>query len=301
MGVGAGNWQFNYTKYSISDVDNIVYNNISFQKPHNDFLWVFSELGIIGFSLLLFVMVLIAIKGIKILKESNSPKVKLILSFFIGFLIISFFSFPKERIGHIILIMGGIALLLIEQKADKSQSVYLKKGLPILLIIMLGFNLMFSFYRLKGQYYTTLLLQAKSKGRTKSIIKYGKKAKSILYKTDILSKPIDTYLGSAYHERNKVNKVRESSEMAYEIAPYDFEVLTNYGIVLLKTKDNVKAKSILNKSYEINRFYEPTLVNLAIIYFNEDDVLKAQKYLMLIDDYELKYPQIVMAITQKIG
>ncbi|MCT4622580.1 MAG: O-antigen ligase family protein, partial [Schleiferiaceae bacterium] len=48
-GVGAGNWKIEFPKYG-SGIWRARQGLVQFQRPHNDFLWVLSETGILGFA-----------------------------------------------------------------------------------------------------------------------------------------------------------------------------------------------------------------------------------------------------------
>ena len=61
FGVGAGNWQVYFPKYGFDkfSVNEIKNGLTTYQRPHNDFLWILCETGIIG--ILAFVSIFIII------------------------------------------------------------------------------------------------------------------------------------------------------------------------------------------------------------------------------------------------
>jgi O-antigen ligase len=298
LGVGSGNWQYNFLKYSVSQIDIIVFYNTTFQKPHNDYLWILSELGIIGFTFFLLILFFIFKPVIKsVLKEYNI-ELSLLLSFIIGLAIISFFSFPKERITHICLTAVLISLLLIRTKSTfqiKHDSIY-----KYVILITLCFNLVISFFILKGQYFTTLMLQEKQKNNPAKVIEYGEKSLSLFYNTDETSTPISSYIGWASLLINDNSKLNYHTYNAYCISPYDFEVLSNYAVVLLKNKQLTEAKTILLKAYNINPHSEQVLINLFILEYNIGNYEKAYNYLIKIKGYKSDYPMETEKITKKM-
>ncbi len=104
LGVGPGNWKIQFPKYG-SDIWRARQGLVQFQRPHNDFLWVLSERGIIGGVAFLFMFLLMIYLG---LKNSENKKLskrervlnQMILAGIMAYLAISFFSFPMERITH---------------------------------------------------------------------------------------------------------------------------------------------------------------------------------------------------------
>lgn len=279
FGVGAGNWQYLFSKYSISHIDNIVKSSISFQRPHNDFLWILSESGIIGFSLIVFILLYILIK-IRIslksgLDDHRSIKTKIFFSFLCGLLVISFFSFEKERISHIIIASILIALLI--KNLGITSVLNKKKQIFIVMIGLIGivFNLTISLYRLKGEYYTNLLFKNLNQGKPETVIDYGTKALSPFYLTDPTSTPVYSYIASAYNEMNRFHETLEYSKNAFEISPYDYKVLSNYGYILERFHYRKEAEIILSEALRINPFYEQAIINMVVLKYNQERYTEA--------------------------
>ena len=95
LGVGPGGWKRVYPNY---DNGAMVRQNSSPVRPHNDYLWIAAEYGIIGFALYMAFLVGICIT---LFRQSFTTSQILQTSFFaIAILAIlghSFFSFPKEQ------------------------------------------------------------------------------------------------------------------------------------------------------------------------------------------------------------
>jgi len=301
LGVGSGNWQYNFSKYSVSDIENITHNNVSFQKPHNDFLWILSETGILGFSFILLIILFLIKKSIpKILLDKNE-KIVILFSFLTGLLIISFFSFPKERVTHILL-TSIIIGLLIKNLNLTSHYINTKKFMvPLFLISLLFFNIIMGTYRLKGEYFTNLMLSAKKRNNPKDVINYGKKAISFFYNTDPTSTPVYSYIGWGYNTLNNMDSLLFYSTKAYELSPYNYEVLTNYGYALERNRQPTHAKTILLESHRINPFFETTLVNLVVLEYNNKNYSEALKWLKLIPNYENKHLSFLIKINEKLS
>jgi len=120
LGVGAGNWKYNYPYYKVDDIETSLFYNTVFNRPHNDFIWVFSETGLIGFILLMLIIMYIGRHSLfRIIQEKNIKNI-LIISTLIGLLIISFFSFPRERILHIVITSILLAILFVSTNQLKN-------------------------------------------------------------------------------------------------------------------------------------------------------------------------------------
>lgn len=94
MGIGSGNWKFIYPVYSQGDMINV---RVAPHRPHNDFLWIWSELGTVGLVAYLFLLWKLFQTGFRRLKTWNDPMLAgALLACLTGILVNSFFSFPME-------------------------------------------------------------------------------------------------------------------------------------------------------------------------------------------------------------
>lgn len=312
FGVGSANWQYNFSKYPIGMIDNIANSSVSFQRPHNDFLWILSETGIMGFSFIVFILFYIYRKSRTFLVSSISTpehtKIKIFFSFLCGLLVISFFGFEKERITHIAissLLLGflirNIKITYTLKKQKKNALIFIAGGCIIL-------NLIISFYRIKGEYFTRLIYDNLNGDTPELIISYGKKAISPFYLADPTSTPVYSYMGSAYNQLQDFQKTLEYSQKAYDLAPYDFKVLSNYGYILERHNQREKAELMLLEALRINPFYEQAIVNMVVLKYNQADYHSALAYLSKLDRnnsnrkfYEEKVKMKINQITKVIS
>jgi O-antigen ligase len=107
LGVGFQNWKYQISKYNLEGLRSEK-NEISVQRPHNDYLWIAAESGIITLLFYLLFMGYLIFLGIK-------HKNILVLVIF-AFLIDSVFSFPKERIVHTLILATSIGIILIDDR-----------------------------------------------------------------------------------------------------------------------------------------------------------------------------------------
>ena len=107
LGVGFQNWKYQIPKYSLEGLRS-EQNEVNVQRPHNDYLWIAAESGIITLLFYLFLMGYLLYVGIK-------NKNILVLVVF-AFLIDSVFSFPKERIVHTLILATSFGIILIDDK-----------------------------------------------------------------------------------------------------------------------------------------------------------------------------------------
>lgn len=101
--VGAGNWQVEIPNYATGFRNKGAFRNAYTTRPHNDYLWVAAELSPVG--LVFYVLIF----GLSIFYARNNPYVLMGL---ISYMVIAFFSFPKERASLSMMLILFIALAM---------------------------------------------------------------------------------------------------------------------------------------------------------------------------------------------
>ncbi|MBU4444684.1 tetratricopeptide repeat protein [bacterium] len=98
-GVGLNNWHFLYPYYANGHM--VSTKTVPF-RPHNDFLWILTETGVVGFGIYIWLLFTAIYMVVQIMKHSLESKVVLQTLFLttsiLAILGHSLFSFPKERI-----------------------------------------------------------------------------------------------------------------------------------------------------------------------------------------------------------
>ncbi len=113
-GVGLGNWQFIYPVYARGDQVNV---SAAPSRPHNDFLWIASEVGIPGWLVYMLILTFVARMGWNLLKVSAFPTRTAVLgicSLVLAHLGSSMFNYPRERVSPSLCFwfaIGAIAVL----------------------------------------------------------------------------------------------------------------------------------------------------------------------------------------------
>ena len=102
-GVGYGNWSAHYPAYDRGD---ILHVRSAPRRPHNDFLWVLSEQGIVGFGLLVWVLVAAARR---VCRDPDDWQTAAAASA-TAILVHSLFSFPREQAAPSMLLWIALAV-----------------------------------------------------------------------------------------------------------------------------------------------------------------------------------------------
>jgi O-antigen ligase len=300
IGCGAGNWQFNYAKYSIKGIANLE-KGITAQHPHNEVLSVWAETGTIGlFSVGLMLLFLVRHTYYS-LRQKPDSEVLIFAAFFVGLIVEACFSFPKERL----ITLSLAAILLAHLFYSQNMIVFLNRrqtqGMRFIVITFAIFVVISSFFRLRGEFYTKQMLTNQSTGNARAVVTASKKAISPFYTCDPTSSPLFAYLGAAYFTLNRPDSLLMYSSMAVMLSPYDPEVLSNYGFALTRYGNQNEARQYLQEALRINPRYEGAWINLVVLDFNQKKYEDAFLELTQIEDFEKKYPEHVKALQQAIS
>lgn|GEM_PF-1413113 len=278
LGVGPGNWMFHYTKFGVSEFETFKYYGLLMQRPHNDILWLFSELGILGATILSVFFWKTLRAGFK----APSSRTKIIFtSALISFLPVILLSFPKERVEHIFLFFTLLAV--ITSLSSKNNAIVFKKGGKYIVGLLLIPAFTMVYYQAVGNYYTKKITVASDKGEYKNVIHNAKKAASPFYLHTPEGLPIASYEALGYYKLNETNPFYYYSRRAYFRAPFNYEVLTNFGAALNAVKNFDIAERVLLEAHRINNSYDGAIFNLAFVYYNKGEYKKAKLWIDRVD------------------
>ncbi len=280
-GVGVSNWQIEFPKYGLGEMSEPVqHGDVHFQRPHNDFLWVLSETGVIGGFAYIAIFILAINCCVKIILKTQSQHAQ--RDYFIGialacqvvgFGVISFFDFPKERIEH--LVYFGLVLSMINHYSDKYEVMTLKVSkmwiafmspilfAGILIAVYVGYS------RVKSEVYMREVLNARDHGNWNDVIENVNKAYSSFFTLNLMSTPLSWYSGVAYFSKNEITTAHQKFLEAYGIHPNHLHVLNNLATCEQLLNNSDKAIELYKKSLFISPTFEPSLRNLSAVYFNK--------------------------------
>ncbi|MBN4065748.1 tetratricopeptide repeat protein, partial [Candidatus Amoebophilus asiaticus] len=279
-------------------------------RPHNDFLWVLSEIGILGFLCFLSIFGTIFYYIFKIISYSTSSQDKMfavIMCFgIVGYLVISSFSFPIERIEHNIYLMLIMASLISIYHKSAPKKEYIKPAKVFLFtfsaLILLLFSMVIGIKRLNAEIHTRKALIARESNNWGLVKSEINKAYNIFYTMDPTSIPLPWYRGVAEFSSNNIIDALSSFEIAYQISPYNVQVLNNLATCYEMSGEHEKAIDFYKKTLEVSPRFIDAIINLSAVYYNRGKYKEAYELLI---KYKLKtYPaedEYVKIVQNKIN
>ena len=310
MGVGAGNWQVEFPKYGLDKMNSfsIANGTETLQRPHNDFLNILCENGLLGLIVYCMIFGVIYYQLIFLIRNTKRSSEKwnfiYLLGGITGYVVISFFDFPMERIEHQILLMIFFAIttssyysrkeLIQESKIRQSYFMYGFTAISLYALIVGGF-------RFKGEMETVKTYVAKAYERWDETLIHANKAENYFYKIDQTSIPIDWYKGMANSNLKEIDQSLVYFESAYHHAPYQIQVINNLASTYEFLGNRQKAIEFFQKAIQISTDFEEARLNLAAVYFNDKQYDKAFEVIdkMKINYTNKRYKQYLIPILEK--
>jgi tetratricopeptide (TPR) repeat protein len=297
-GVGGGNWQLFFPKYGLNEFhtinEQVHLGYQTFQRPHNDFLWVFSEAGILGFTAFLSIFAVGFLGAFLSYKKLDSIREKTIPLLFslgiISYFVISFFDFPLERSEHvfIFILLLVFCIPLSKKKHTSKNTLYLLLILVPLLLVS-GFSVYNTSKRMEQEKEHLKVLVAHRHGDWEAMLNIDNKSNSHVYQIDNYSIPREWYRGVALYSLGELEESRKAFENAYHLAPYQVHVINNLAGVYQYMGNHKKAIDLYDEALNIASYHSEILLNKSVALYNEKKVDAAFHNLLKLE-YKKEHP-----------
>jgi tetratricopeptide (TPR) repeat protein len=286
FGVGPSNWKieiWNYDLYKKGVDKDSPYVNSSYffaSNPHNDYLWVASEIGVLGSFVYMLFLFLLLNELLKLFKR-NEILYKLLFSTLIGFIFISYFSFPLIQTVQPYLIMVIVAIVISSNriKVKSLNHNYINLFLVSVLIV---FSL-----NLFSKYMYSRSIEFQNENNLDKMIANMDYA-LMINDVDISSTPLKWYTGISKYKQGKIKEALIDFLAAKEVNPFHVHNLNNIGTCYHNLGDIETSKRFYSLSLEyVNCFYE-SRKNLAVLY-NNDGLYKEALEVLLLSKVDSSY------------
>lgn len=285
QGVGMGNWRFTYPSVGIDGLLRAEDYDYQFQRPHNDFLWMLSETGLIGFALYYGAFVLAIGRGLKVVASPVNKITRLTAAVLVGgvvaYLVMSSSDFPRERIEHTVMLAVLLAWLtsLPTGQETPSRNIQLPKAATFGLVLAGSLFALFVCVQRYGlEQQSKQIINAEQRGDAAAVLKLCKGATSVWYDTTPMGSPIKLYEGYGHLMLKNSKESVISLEQALEASPYNQRILNNLGVAYLRLKQPDKAEETFKRALEITPRHDDSNHNLALVLFRQGRYQEAYEY-----------------------
>ena len=286
LGVGLANWRILFPKYGLKYTSGR-WGTVQFQRPHNDFLWILSEMGVLGLLAFLAVVGFAVFYVFKVLSQKKDTLVDYVVLFsFMGmtaYLVNSFFCYSRERIFpllmfHLFLAVIAKSYYSRKNEANADRIPVARKYRPLIFTVFLCLYalLVLGFYktyrRFRAEKIVRVARHQYDGGDWEGVIASTSKVIDLGYALDPVASPVHWYRGIGHFYRKDYKKALADFKTAHRMHPYHFMVLDNLAASYEMLGDHEHAIEYYRTAQKLLPGFHQTRVNLGVVYFN------AQRY-----------------------
>ncbi|MBT3602371.1 MAG: hypothetical protein HN521_04820 [Candidatus Latescibacteria bacterium] len=263
LGVGAGNWHIAYPPYDKGD---IIWEGQTPRRPHNDFVWIAAELGVIGILIYAWLLLTIFFLIWRLLKTQNRSRVRQPL--FIGMSLIALlghalFSFPRERIAITLLfwtLITFIAIFDAESRPSMRQSFWARTRWLALAVVLLCVGMSVKAHRFDQHF--ARASKAIDRNDWNQVLRETSKA--IDY--GIFDPQAYLVRGVAHANLGNFSLALKDNAQTLKYHPNFLNALNNSGLYYNSLQQYQKAQDVLLQAIQIHAKHPDAYANLGISY-----------------------------------
>lgn len=292
LGVGDGSWKFWFPSKSLEGGYRMEEKNVVFTRAHNDYLEIRSELGLIGLGLFCALFLFFGAVGLwTIFNAENDParreSILILLSGLIGYCIIQFLDFPRERIDMQV-ILGLIFAWLAFSGRNSGKLNGAVFRFPKMLFLMLSgaglaFSLVLGWGRVRGEIHSTQLLTMQANKNWNSLIRESQAAENPFYEYSDVAIPLAWHEGVGWYQLKQMDKALPAFERAYRLNPWSFQVINNYGSALVQNRRFEDAIKVYEEALAINPRFDDAKFNISFAYLQTGNYAKSLEWVNKVD------------------
>jgi O-antigen ligase len=290
-GVGAGSWKFWLPSKSLQGAYRLQEAGVVFTRAHNDYLEVKAELGWVGviWFIALFGLAFIGIwRGLRG-TPAEREVARWVMAGLIGYCVIQFFDFPRERIEMQVILALFFALAAHLGRSFWSLEMPNLRLAPAAVLLLGGlcvgyaFNTVVGYYRIMGEIHNLRMAKAHATGNAQTTIREARAARNMFYEYNDVALPLPYFEGVSYYKLKDISKAMQPLEESLRLNPWSFQVINNYASALAAEKRYEEAIPFFKKAIEINPKYDEGKFNLAFSYYHLNDRATALEWLQKVD------------------
>lgn len=265
IGWGLDQWKYYFPNANLAGfVPEIETGNKIFLRPHNDFIWIGSEHGLLAMILYVFTFIFSIYVVSKNYKAKRIPLFIYLcyIFFLLAYITLSFFGFPKERPFSIILLSIMLAFIYSDFIETKSLSI----KTPSLAILFLIPCVYLSYLKVNSEKNIYEALHRISYGDHYMALKKLNSAQEYFFTSDASSTPILYHQAICHKALGQNNLLIPAILSAYQANPNHIKNLQLAGNTFLVEKNYLQAINWFSKLQHISSSNNENIVDLAIAY-----------------------------------
>ena len=283
LGVGAGHWKIELPGIGFEGLQRASQGNYFFARPHNDWLQILSETGILGFAIWIGIWLTSIQAGLSRLKGIIPKQVlithALALSGLLGFALFSMMSFPLERIEFAVFLSLYFAILT--HKAAELKTTRKSSWHTItfaIIIVVLITNTILGATRIQKERQAYYIEQALNTGHYDSANKVLENLHNPFFTITPNGTPTHFYEGALQLQKKQYDNAEDSFKESLKVSPYHLASHSNLALTYASQGKNEKAISQYLKALEISPNAQEVLLQISLVYIKVQDKENAFLY-----------------------
>lgn len=270
FGAGLNNWKLLFPSYGVKGTEVIVSGVMNFEHPHNDYLLILAEQGIMGLLFYLWFFFYILIVILKEVRASHKQEfIYVILWAVIAFILIGLFSYPRSRIYTPAALMILIGFLFSGNNSQSNRVSTIKKPYIILLSVISFFSIFVFWIRLQSEIAAKDMMVSRVKQNFARVIRSANTVNQYFYPVEINTTSIEWYIGMANFYSGNMSDALIHFQRASEITPYHLRMLNDLATTYEQNGQPDKAILFYTKSIQISPSFDEARLNQIATYFNQ--------------------------------
>ncbi len=290
LGIGPGQWKLMINKYGTTGLRSET-GDILFQRPHNDFLWILSETGPVGLLIYLALLAVFLAVGWRIFTDVPDPQIRL-YGLLLGcvilvFAVVSTFSFPSERIVHLVLValaMAGLWAVMPFGATPAGPGLGRIANTTLMILVVIGIAAAAGgLSRLQSEREIIKAIEERNKSNWPQVIAHARKAETWLARVDQSATPYAYYQGLGLFGQGRIPDAKDAFERAYDINPYHLHVINSLATCHEAMGQHREAAHYFEQALSIAPTFQPALLNYAATLYNVGQYQKAHNLISLVN------------------
>jgi O-antigen ligase len=289
-GVGPGQWKLHINHYGTAGLRSAD-GQILFQRPHNDYLWILAENGPLGLLAYLALLAGFLAAGWRIFKDAPQPELKL-TGALLGLVILAFaidstFSFPRERVVHLVLValaMAGLWSVIPFGTESSQPGLGRKANTTLFVLILLGAaTLLVGYSRLNSDRLIVQAIAERDRSNWPEVTALARQAETPLATIDQSATPYAYYAGLGLYGYGRIPDALEAFQRAYDVNPYHLHVINSLATCHEAMGQHREAAHYFEEALAISPTFQPALLNYAATLYNVGQYQRAFRLISLVD------------------
>lgn len=300
FGVGAGNFTVHLQGYREGGGLDFSQINSNWNQPHNDYLWIFAEKGVLGmitFMGLLLLGVSAGVQGVfRSQRKEDAWMGAAALAGLAAYMSDSLFSFPLDRVNHQVALAAILAILVVSKNGASPRSprsgVLPRRLFAIIALGILAVGLPVAWISLDQEQHVRLAREAMERGHWNTMQKHAKLARTPLRTLDAYAVPVSFLEGFALMKKGRRDDAIELFELADAENPNRYYILNNLAILYAERGELEKSRNLFIKlTRHFPEQHEP-VINFAVFLLDDGSEAEARRLLATVPNE--KIPEAVL-------